>query len=120
VGDAAAVVDPMTGEGIAQALDTGMLAAEAQADGGGPLAVAARYHDLVRQQLRPDFVLARFLSTVLRSPFRTRAALRVIDANDWCRRNFARWMFEDYPRAILATPRRWRPDMLAAAGAYRT
>ncbi|MGH9025993.1 MAG: geranylgeranyl reductase family protein [Acidimicrobiia bacterium] len=119
VGDAAAVVDPMTGEGIAQALDTGMLAAEAHAAGGGPAAVAARYRSAVRHQLRSDFVLARLLSTVLRSPFRTRAALRVIDANDWCRRNFARWMFEDYPRAILATPRRWRPGMLAAAGAYR-
>ena len=34
VGDAAGVVDPMTGEGIAQALETGMLAAEAIAAGG--------------------------------------------------------------------------------------
>jgi geranylgeranyl reductase family protein len=118
-GDAAAVVDPMTGEGIAQAIDTGCLAAEAQAGGGGPAAVAARYESLVRHEMRSDFVLARLLSTVLRSPFRTRAALRVIDANDWCRRNFARWMFEDYPRAVLATPRRWRPGMLAAHGAYR-
>jgi geranylgeranyl reductase family protein len=118
-GDAAAVVDPMTGEGIAQALDTGRLAAQAQAGGGGPAAVAARYRNLVRREMRTDFALARFLNTVLRSPLRTRAALRVIDANDWCRRNFVRWMFEDYPRAVLATPRRWRPGMLAAHGAYR-
>ena len=34
VGDAAAVVDPMTGEGIAQALETGMLAVDAIAAGG--------------------------------------------------------------------------------------
>ena len=34
-GDAAGVVDPMTGEGIAQALETGILAAEAIAAGGG-------------------------------------------------------------------------------------
>ena len=34
VGDAAGVVDPMTGEGIAQALETGVLAAEAVAAGG--------------------------------------------------------------------------------------
>ena len=26
----------------------------------------------------------------------------------WTRRNFARWMFEDYPRAALLTPSRWR------------
>ena len=43
VGDAANVVDPMTGEGIAQALETGMLAARAVADGGHPSNVAARY-----------------------------------------------------------------------------
>jgi menaquinone-9 beta-reductase len=119
VGDAAAVVDPMSGEGIAQAIDTGILAADAHAAGGEPEAVAARYRHAVRHHLAPDLVLARALSTVLRSPFRTRAALRAVDSSDWCRRNFARWMFEDYPRAILATPRRWRPGMLSAAGAYR-
>ena len=36
-----------------------------------------------------------------------RGAIRAVDTNDWTRRNFARWMFEDYPRAALFTPRRW-------------
>ena len=36
-----------------------------------------------------------------------RAALRVAGATAWTRRNFARWLFEDYPRAVVATPRRW-------------
>ncbi|MET0629154.1 MAG: geranylgeranyl reductase family protein, partial [Acidimicrobiia bacterium] len=46
VGDAASVVDPMTGEGIAQALDTGVLAARAIARDATPRAVGARYrHD---------------------------------------------------------------------------
>jgi menaquinone-9 beta-reductase len=119
VGDAAAIVDPMTGEGIAQAIDTGILAADAQAEGGGAAAVAARYRAGVRRQLRADLLLARFLGAVLRSSFRARGALRVVDTNDWCRRNFARWMFEDYPRAVLGTPRRWSPRMLAANGAFR-
>src|SRR5262249_2246007 len=41
-GDAARVVDPMTGEGIAQALLTGRLAARAIAYGGHPANVAAQ------------------------------------------------------------------------------
>ena len=40
-------------------------------------------------------------------------------ATAWTRRNFARWLFEDYPRAVLATPRRWRAGMLTGPGAYR-
>ena len=36
----------------------------------------------------------------------------------WTRRNFARWMFEDYPRAVLFTPRRWRRRMFTRPGAY--
>jgi hypothetical protein len=36
----------------------------------------------------------------------------------WTRRNFARWLFEDYPRALLATPRRWKRGSLSAPGAY--
>ena len=42
VGDAAAVVDPMTGEGIAQALETGMLAVDAIAAGGDSRCCCAR------------------------------------------------------------------------------
>ena len=36
----------------------------------------------------------------------------------WGRRNFARWMFEDEPRAIAVTPRRWHRRFLARPGAY--
>ena len=42
VGDAASVVDPMTGEGIAQALDSGALAARAISRDATPDAVGAR------------------------------------------------------------------------------
>ena len=45
------------------------------------------------------------------------AALTMVGATGWTRRNFGRWMFEDYPRAILATPRRWRRGMFNGAGA---
>jgi hypothetical protein len=28
-------------------------------------------------------------------------------------------MWEEYPRAVLGTPDRWRPDMLGAHGAWQ-
>jgi geranylgeranyl reductase family protein len=118
VGDAAGVVDPMTGEGIAQALETGMLAAEAIRDGGTTDVVARRYRDSVAVTLGHDLAFARLVQRVLARPFTARAALRGVDLNHWTRSNFARWMFEDYPRAALLTPPRWR-SILRPTGAYR-
>ncbi len=108
VGDAAGVVDPLTGEGIAQALETGILAAEAVVAGGWPESVTDRYRHSVERALGADLRLAALLQRVLARPLGTRAALRAVDLTPWTRRQFARWMFEDYPRAVLGTPRRWR------------
>lgn len=129
-GDAAGVVDPMTGEGIAQALETGMLAARAITDVPhppighrsllDPPAIATRYRADVARTLGRDLRFAGLLQRVLAHPLGARAALRVVDTNDWTRRNFARWMFEDYPRAILLTPSRWHRGMLTPPGAYNT
>jgi menaquinone-9 beta-reductase len=44
--------------------------------------------------------------------------VRIAGATDWTRRNFARWLFEDEPRAILATPHRWHRHFLDRDGAY--
>lgn len=107
VGDAARVVDPLTGEGIAQALETGMLAAHAIIEGGDPTHVVERYRERVTTALGRDLRFASALQRVLRHPLAARATLRAVDANDWTRRNFARWMFEDYPRAAVLTPTRW-------------
>ena len=109
VGDAARACDPMTGEGIGQALETGMLAADAILHAGGlqPEAAAAFYRHAVGRGLAVDNRFAAVLSHVLRSPVRARGSLRVAGLTDWTRRNFARWLFEDYPRAVLLTPSRW-------------
>jgi menaquinone-9 beta-reductase len=116
-GDAAAVVDPMTGEGIAQALETGMLAVTAIADAGhDPQAVGDRYRRSVARALGTDLRFASALQRMLARPLAARAAIRAVATNEWTRRNFARWMFEDYPRAALFTPRRWRS--FASKGAY--
>ncbi len=115
-GDAAAVVDPMTGEGIAQAMETGILAAEAIAGGGD---VAAAYRRAVHRALGRDLRLAAGLSRVLSYPWGASGALRAVDANAWTRRQFARWMFEDYPRATIVTPSRWSAAIPARPGAWQ-
>jgi flavin-dependent dehydrogenase len=106
-GDAAQVVDPMTGEGIAQALESGMLAATVIAGGTTPEKVGARYRERVERDLGRDLRFAALLQRVLRSPTGARAAIRAAGLTGWTRRNFARWMFEDYPRALVLTPDRW-------------
>lgn len=118
-GDAAGVVDPMTGEGIAQALETGIRAAESIAHGGPPNDIAQRYADGVAEAIGRDLRFATRLQRVLRSELGARAAIRAAGLTAWTRRNFARWMFEAYPRAVLFTPDRWRRGMFTAPGAYR-
>ena len=129
VGDAAGVVDPMTGEGIAQALETGVLAARAithvphppigHRSLFDPASIATRYRTDVQCTLGKDLRFAGMLQRVLAKPIGVRSVLRAVDTNDWTRRNFARWMFEDYPRALVLTPSRWRRGMFTPPGAYR-
>ncbi len=120
VGDAVAASDPMTGEGIAQALATGMAAARSVSSAGPdrPDLAAHLYAAHLKRHLLPDHRFARLLSKVLRSPLGTRGALRAADLTPWTRRNFARWMFEDYPRAQLLTPSRWQRGTFGAPGPY--
>ena len=117
-GDAAAVTDPLTGEGIGQALETGRLAAMAVSQGGPAGAIGVRYDEVVRRSLQADHRLASGLSRLLGRPRIAEAALRTVDFNGWTRQNFARWMFEDYPRAALFTPRRWRRGLFGGDRAY--
>ena len=119
-GDAARATDPMTGEGIAQALETATLAADAiLADAEDPARVGDRYRREVARNLAPNHHLSTALSRVLRHRKGARGAVRVAGATDWTRRNFARWLFEDYPRAALLSPRRWERGLLSGEGAFR-
>jgi geranylgeranyl reductase family protein len=125
VGDAATATDPMTGEGIGQALLTGRWAAEAILTGGrdgrgdAHNTVRAAYEHRVARELAVDHRLAARLVTVLRHRRATELAIRLTGSTNWTRRHFARWLFEDYPRALLLTPGRWHRGMLAGPGAYR-
>jgi geranylgeranyl reductase family protein len=120
VGDAAGTTDPLTGEGIGQALATGRWAARAVLD-AGPFAAdraGRRYRDRVRRELVADHRAARAVSSLLATPRGADRALAAAGASAWTRRNFARWLFEDYPRAVLAEPRRWPRAVLTAPGAF--
>jgi menaquinone-9 beta-reductase len=121
VGDAARASDPMTGEGIGQALETAHLGAEAILAAGWnrPEVAAERYERAVRRGLAVDNRLAALLARALSHRKGARFAVRLAGSTDWTRRNFGRWLFEDYPRAILATPHRWHRSMLTGPGAYR-
>ncbi len=119
VGDAARVTDVMTGEGIGQAVLTGRLAAEAVLRGGSVAEVVAEYRRTVRRHLLADHRMSKSLNVLLARPLLARGAVRVVGFNDWTRRNFTRWMFEDEPRAVALTPRRWHRRFLRRPGPYR-
>ncbi len=121
VGDAAMATDTMTGEGIGQAVVTARLAAEAIIDWGAlaPEQVASQYRTTVRHHLLADHKMSALLSKVLGHQLGARGAIRVLASSAWTRRNFARWMFEDEPRAIAFTPSRWHRRFLNQPGPFQ-
>ena len=118
VGDAATATDPLTGEGIGQALESGRLAAQAIANEPTPETAATSYEVSVRSALQLDHRLSKRLSNVLVNPRLAEVALGAVSTSNWSRRQFARWMFEDYPRASLFDPRRWRRGLFDGDGAW--
>ena len=118
VGDAVAACDVMTGEGIGQALLSGIRAAEAVIGAGRSGDAAGAYSETIRAELVPDHRMSALLVRALRHRKGARAAVRVAGATDWTRRNFARWLFEDYPRAMVATPGRWGDHSFGGPGSY--
>ena len=119
VGDAVMATDALTGEGIGQALLTGVEAAKAVIGAGEPATVRRRYARAVRHHLLADHRMSMRLSKVLARPKGARGAIAVLDkSGSWGRRNFARWMFEDEPRAIALTPGRWHRRLFRQRGAY--
>ena len=119
VGDAAGVVDPMTGEGIAQALQTGVLAADAIAHGGASASGGRALPTASGAGARPRSALRGHVAGAAAFPHGCTRGHRRRRPHPWTRRNFARWMFEDYPRALVFTPDRWHRGAFSAPGAYR-
>ena len=123
VGDAAMATDVLTGEGIGQALLTGVESARAVVAGvrgdASPSEVRREYSDAVRHHLLADHRMSVRLSRILARPRGARGAISLVArSGEWGRRNFARWMFEDEPRAVALTPRRWHRRLFRQRGAY--
>lgn len=119
VGDAVCATDILTGEGIGQALETGIAAARSINSELSPASVRADYSKRVDAILLADHRMSVALSRLLAHPTVARAVLALVDSNAWTRKNFVRWMFEDEPRAVALTPRRWHRNFLSRPGAYR-
>ena len=79
----------------------------------------AHYETAVRRELVADHRMSLLLVRALKHRKGARAAIRVAGLTPWTRRNFARWLFEDEPRAVALTPRRWHKRFLNRDGAYR-
>jgi len=120
IGDAVRAADTMTGEGIGQALLTGVLAGEAiiSSPNFNQARISAAYEKKVRREFFADHRISFTLGKMLASSLLTRAALRLAGTTGWTRRNFVRWMFEDEPRAAIFTPRRWHRKFLKRDGAF--
>jgi flavin-dependent dehydrogenase len=120
-GDAVAADDLLTGEGIGQALLTGICAAEAVGAAGPerPGVAVSIYDRAVDGHLVADHRMSALLQRALRHRKGARFAVWLAGATPWTRRNFARWLFEDYPRAVMVTPRRWRRRLLTGPGTFR-
>lgn len=111
VGDAARAADPFTGEGVGQALESGMAAAAAIVALGGASAraVAEHYHRAIAGGLAADHRVSWAARALMATPLGARAALRGTDLHPRLRRQVGRWLYEDYPRSLVARPWRWRP-----------
>jgi menaquinone-9 beta-reductase len=119
VGDAALAGDVLTGEGIGQALQTGMMAGRALLVGqNNPAAVRQEYESEVRREFGPDHKMSSALTKLLHNQLVCRGAIRLSGSTSWTSTNFARWLFEDYPRGIALTPTRWRRGALSGTGAW--
>ena len=119
VGDALSACDPMTGEGIGQALESGRLAAAAL-DGrwDRPVSVQEQYRELLSATLAADQRMSNLLMRALAHRKGVRSSVRLAGSTAWTRRNFVRWLFEDEPRGIAFTPRRWHRGLLSRPGAF--
>lgn len=117
-GDAARVVDPLTGEGIGQALETGALAATAILRSVEPEVVASAYRRSIKYGLKVDHEFARWLTSIVRHDAGARAVIRLAPAGPWHGQYALRWVFEDNPRAGLLTPWRWGQRFKKKTGAF--
>lgn len=109
VGDAARVVDPLTGEGIGQALETGREAARSIIEFGNDSTrdPAQNYIRVIKRGMAIDNSVAGSIAKLVRSEKAARAIIRATPYLNRFDHYAVRWVFEDNPRAAALTPWRW-------------
>ncbi|BAN00536.1 NAD(P)/FAD-dependent oxidoreductase [Ilumatobacter coccineus] len=109
VGDAAGLADPMTGEGIGQALVSGRYAAEsiARSKPGQREGAAAEYRRRISRVLVAEHELSASLVRPLSHARLLDKGLQAVGVVPGAKSFFARWMFEDVRRTSAALPCRW-------------
>lgn len=117
LGDAAATADPFTGEGIAQALESGILAARAVLS-GGRAGAADVYGSAIAHALFTEQRISRVARALLSSPLGARAALRGTGTRPWVASAVGRWLYEEFPRAALTRPASWPQLREIGPGAF--
>jgi geranylgeranyl reductase family protein len=106
LGDAAATADPFTGEGIAQAIESGVLAAEC-ARAESPDVAASKYVSAIGDALFAEQRISRAARALLSTPLGARAALRASVIHPRVTSGVGRLLYEEIPRTTLTSPRRW-------------
>lgn len=119
VGDAARAADPLTGEGIGQAMEMGTnAAASIVRHFHDPKAVARHYRRTIRYGMKFDHEFARALLALARHGKVIDVGVSAVASGHLSGAYPLRWAFEDNPRAGLLTPWRWRERFREKAGAY--
>lgn len=98
-GDAARAADPLSGEGVGQALETGIAAARAILRHGttGPEAVARSYATAMRRTIIPEHRVSAAIAAAISSPVGAGAMVASAGMAPRTRRVAARWLFEGIP-----------------------
>jgi menaquinone-9 beta-reductase len=119
-GDAANLVDPLSGEGIAYALESGRAAADVAslALRTGRLSALARYDAQVWREFSLEFLGAYLLRQVLVHPWGNGLLIRLLRRDEGLARGGMGVLSNSVPATWLLTPRVWRrvlaPSRLAA------
>lgn len=121
IGDAARVVDPLTGEGIGQALETGEMAADAIIHAGiaNPRRAARLYSNSLMTGMALDNKFAASLAKIVRHEPLANTVIHLAPRGPWKGRYAMKWAFEDNPRAALLTPWRWPERFKHKTGAFK-
>jgi flavin-dependent dehydrogenase len=109
-GDAASLIDPLSGEGVAYALESGHLAALAIARAlrSGRLSELARYEATVWKELSFEFLGAYLLRQILARPWGNGLMVRLLQRDAGLARGGLGLLSNTVPATWLLRPMIWR------------